>query len=345
MQWLVYEIQTTHDASEIITDRLSALGADGVEVQDREEIRAVLADPGSLAYADDGFVDSLEESVRIRAYFAGFDAGVRVNAEPDFAAPELYDDQPRAFLEPEALADRIRAELAQISEYLPVGPGLTGWRAVAEEDWANGWKQYYDTLHLTDRLVVNPSWIDYAAQPGEIVISLDPGSAFGTGTHETTAMCAELLDSHPPAGLNVLDLGSGSGILAILASRLGAATVEAIDIDGVAVQVAAENCRINGVDVLCHEGELKDARRAPYDLIIANIIATVIISLLPDLKGSLKPGARLIVSGIIDTRAADVLAEAATHGFRLIESRSRNDWHAFLLEAPAFIEAAPASMV
>lgn len=334
MQWLVYEIQTTHDAAEVITDRLSALGADGVEVQDREEIRAVLADPDTLSYADDGFVDSLEEAVRIRAYFARFEEGVRINAEPDFSTPELYDDQPRAFIAPEALAGRIRAELAQIAEFLPAGPGLSGWREVAEEDWANGWKQYYDTLHLTGRLVVNPSWIEYAAMPGEIVISLDPGSAFGTGTHETTAMCAELLDAHAPAGLNVLDLGCGSGILAILASRLGAASVEAIDIDGVAVQVAAENCRINGVDVICHEGELKDARSGPYDLVIANIIATVIIQLLPGLRAALKPDGRLIVSGIIDPKAADVLQAAADQGFRLLEACSRGDWHAYLLEAP-----------
>lgn len=334
MQWLVFEIETTHDAAEIITDRLSAIGADGVEVQDREEIRAVLADPGSLAYADDGFVDSLDEAVRIRAYFACFEAGVRVNAEPDFAAPDLYDDQPRAFLATEALADRIRAEIAQIGEFLPVGSGLTGWREVAEEDWANGWKQYYATLHLTDRLVVNPSWIDYEPAPGEIVISLDPGSAFGTGTHETTAMCAELLDAHVPTGLNVLDLGCGSGILAILAKRLGANPVEAIDIDGVAVQVATENCRINGVDVFCHQGELKDAQQGPYDLIIANIIATVIIDLLPALKAALKPGGRLVVSGIIDAKAADVRTAASAEGFRTIESCTRNDWHAYLLEAP-----------
>ena len=329
MQWLVYEIQTTHEASEVITDRLSVLGADGVEVQDREEIRAILADPDSLSYADDNFVDSLDEKVQIRAYFARLPEGVRVNAKPDFATPELYDDQPRAYITADEIADRIRAELAGIGEFLPIGPGLTGWHEVKEEDWANNWKQYYDTLRLTDRLIVNPSWIEYSAAPDEIVISLDPGSAFGTGTHETTAMCAEFLDTNSPAGCNVLDLGTGSGILAILASRLDAAAVEAIDIDGLAVEVARENCRINEVPVFCHQGELKDAVNGPFDLIIANIIASVIVELLLQMRDS------LIISGIIEPKTAAVLQAVAASGFRLLAARSRNDWHAYLLELSA----------
>lgn len=335
MQWLVFEIQTTHAAAEVITDRLSVLGADGVEVQDREEIRAILADPDTLSYADDGFVDSLDENVRIRAYFAQFPEGVRVNARPDFSTPELYDDQPRAYIIADDLAACIRSELAGIGKFLPVGPGLAGWHEVAEEDWANNWKQYYDTLRLTERLIVNPSWIDYKAAPGEIVISLDPGSAFGTGTHETTAMCAEFLDADSPVGCNVLDLGCGSGILAILTARLGAASVEAIDIDNLAVGVARENCRINQVDVLCHQGELKDAQNGPFDLIIANIIATVIIDLLPEMRAALKPGGRLIISGIIEPKAGEALKAAAANGMRLLEARNRNDWHAYLLELPA----------
>lgn len=332
MNWIKLDIRTTHEASEIITDRLSAIGADGVEVLDREEIRAVLADPDSLSYADDGYVDSLDETVQIHAYFARFDQGVRINETPDFASPELYDDQPRIYVPIESLMETIRREISQIGEFLPVGEGLCGWRTVAEEDWANGWKQYYETIHLTERLVINPSWIAYEPSAGEIVVSLDPGSAFGTGTHETTAQCAELLDTVVQPGMNVLDLGCGSGILAILADKLGASPVEAIDIDALAVQVALENCRINESPVLCHEGELKDSLNSPYDLIIANIIADVIIQLLPDLGAHLKPGGRLIVSGIINTKADRVLKRAEELGFRCLEARSRNDWHAYLLD-------------
>ena len=332
MQWIELAIRTTHEAAEIITDRLSAIGADGVEVLDREEIRAILADPDSLSYADDGFVDSLEEAVQIHAYFASFEQGVRVNETPDFASPELYDDQPRTYIPIETLMERVRAEIERISVFLPVGEGLSGWRTVAEEDWANGWKQYYQTIHLTDRLVINPSWIDYQSSPEEIVVSLDPGSAFGTGTHETTAQCAELLDRIVTPGQNVLDLGCGSGILAILAEKLGASPVEAIDIDAIAVNVAIENCRINQADVLCHQGELKDSLNGPYDLIIANIIADIIIQLLPDLTAQLKTDGRLIVSGIINTKSSRVLEAAQAQGLRVIEARERNDWHAYLLD-------------
>lgn len=331
MNWIELDIQTTHEAAEIITDRLSAIGADGVEVTDREEIRAVLADPDTLAYADDGYVDSLPEAVQIRAFFARFEQGVRINETPNFAAAELYDDQPRTYVPVEQLMGNVRREIDRIREFLPVGEGLQGWREVAEEDWANGWKQYYQTLHLTDRLVINPSWIPYEPQPGEFVVSLDPGSAFGTGTHETTAQCAEILDRIIEPGMNVLDLGCGSGILAILAEKLGAAPVEAIDIDALAVQVALENCRINQVNVLCHEGEIGDSLNRPYDLIIANIIADVIILLLPEMARQLKPAGRLIVSGIIRDKAPRVLEAAQANGLVCLETRERNDWHAYLL--------------
>ncbi len=330
MNWIELDIETTHEASEIITDRLSAIGADGVEVTDREEIRAVLADPDTLAYADDGYVDSLPETVRIRAYFARFEQGVRVHETPDFTTAELYDDQPRAYVPIEQLLESVKSEIGRIGEFLPAGKGLQGWREVAEEDWANNWKQHYQTLHLTRRLVINPSWIDYAPREGEIVVSLDPGSAFGTGTHETTALCAEILDETVHHGMNVLDLGCGSGILAILADKLGAGQVEAIDIDALAVQVALENCRINQSDVLCHEGVLEDSLNRPFDLILANIVADVIVPLMPEMVRQLNPDGRLIVSGIIKDKADRVLKESARHGLVLLEERIRQDWHAFL---------------
>ncbi len=326
MRWLALDFDTTHEASELLTDFLSNLGADGVQVQDAEEIRTLLADPASLAYADDGFIDSLDETVRIRAYFAEFDEGVRRNRDLELSSGDLYDDAPKVFVPLAELEALIRDKLIGFGEFLDIGPGYQGWQEVHEEDWADGWKKYYQTLHLTDRLVINPSWIDYAPAAGEIVIALDPGSAFGTGTHETTALCAELLDELLLPGDRVLDLGTGSGILAIIAAKLGAGEVEAIDIDQLAVGVAAENCRVNAVAVDCRQGELKDAHRRDYDIIVANIIADVIALLAADIPQHLATGGLFVASGIISDKFAKVAAATQAAGLKLICKREKRDW-------------------
>jgi ribosomal protein L11 methyltransferase len=326
MRWLALDFATTHEASELLTDFLSSLGADGVQVQDAEEFRSLLADPASLAYADDGFIDSLDEKVRIRAYFAEFPEGVRRNRDIGLTTGDLYDDVEKIMVPLTEMEALIRERLADFAGFLDIGEGYQGWQEVREEDWADGWKKYYQTLHLTDRLVINPSWIDYQPAVGEIVIALDPGSAFGTGTHETTALCAELLDELLMPGDAVLDLGTGSGILAIIAGKLGSSPVEAIDIDQLAVGVAAENCRINAVTVDCHPGELSGAHRTSYDLIVANIIADVIVALTPDIPARLNEDGLLIASGIISDRFGQVASAAGRAGLELLIKRERRDW-------------------
>jgi len=330
MRWLAFEFATTHEASELLTDFLSSLGADGVQVQDAAEIRALLADPASLAYADDGFIDSLDEVVHIKAYFAEFPEGVRRNLDLDLASGDLYDDVEKTYVPLTDLELLIREKLAGFTEFLDVGEGYLGCSEVHEEDWADGWKKYYSTLHLTDRLVINPSWIPYQPIPGEIVIALDPGSAFGTGTHETTALCAEMLDEILEPGDSVLDLGTGSGILAIIAGKLGAGQVEAIDIDQLAVDVARANCQINQITVDCHQGELKDARQSHYDLIVANIIADVIAALAADIPAKLADDGLFLASGIISDKFPLVEKATAAAGLELLVKREKRDWCAGL---------------
>lgn len=332
MRWLELSITTTHEAAELITDFLSGLGADGVQVQDAEEIKGILADPASLTYADDGFIDSLDPNVQIKAYFAEFDQGVRRNEDISFTADELYDDAPKTFVPLTDLEDLIRTRLKEFGEFLEIGEGYTGCREVHEEDWANGWKKYYETLHLTPRLVINPSWVDYAPKADEIVITLDPGSAFGTGTHETTAMCAQWLDDLLLEGDTVLDLGTGSGILAIIAARLGAASVEAIDIDQMATDVAAANCKLNDATVDCHTGELKDIRQEQYDLIVANIIADVIAAIATDIPSRLKNDGIFLCSGIIEDKADKVLAACRAAGLTQAGRSEMNGWCAFVFQ-------------
>ena len=326
MRWIALDFATTHEAADLLTDFLSGLGADGVEVQDAAEIRALLADPQSLSYADDDFLDGLDEKVRIHAYFAEFADGVRCNQEVDFFTAELYDDVPKTFIPLADLEKSICEKLSGFAGFLEIGEGYLGHREIHEEDWAEGWKKYYQTLHLTDRLVINPSWLEYQPTDAEIVIELDPGSAFGTGTHETTALCAELLDELIEPGDQILDLGTGSGILAIIAGKLGAGRVEAIDIDQLAVDVAAANCLANGIAADCHRGELKDAKLNAYDLIVANIIADVIAGIAADIPGRLADDGLFIASGIISDKFAKVEAAALEAGLELLVRRDRRDW-------------------
>jgi ribosomal protein L11 methyltransferase len=328
VRYLALHFETTHEASELLADFLSELGAAGIQTEDAADVRSILADPSASAYADESFLEGLDEIVRMTAYFQDHENGVLYRKETGLSITGLYGAPHHACMPLGQLEDLVRERLSGFAENLDVGRGYVGWEDVREEDWANNWKQYYQTLHLTRRLVVNPSWISYQPADGEIVITLDPGGAFGTGTHETTAMCAEFLDERLLPGARVLDLGTGSGILAIVAASLGAGRVEAIDIDPAAVEVAKANCRINQAQVDCHQGELPESRHAPFDLIVANIIADVICAIAPGIPGQLAEGGLFIASGIIEDKLGRVLDAARQAGLDCLECRERGDWRA-----------------
>ena len=200
-----------------------------------------------------------------------------------------------------------------------------------EEDWAESWKRYYHPIPL-GRVTIVPAWQDYRAKDGEIVVRMDPGMAFGAGTHETTRLAVLLLEETVGGGEAVLDVGTGSGILAIVAEKLGAAKVRGYDIDPVAVRVARENAAANGTkDVDFGTSDLLASVEAPeggYDLAVANIVADVLLRMAPDLPGVLRPGARLICSGIIEPRLPELRAGMPAAGFREEKVVSENDWYA-----------------
>lgn len=200
-----------------------------------------------------------------------------------------------------------------------------------EEDWANCWKKYYKPIHIGKRVVIVPMWEDYKAKDGEVTVSMDPGMAFGTGTHETTALCAEMIEKYMPAGVRALDVGTGSGILAILESKLGAATVEALDIDHNAVKVAKENCEANGVsNVICKQSDLIAEANGIYGFISANIVADIIIRMAENVGNYLLSGGLLVVSGIIEPQAEQVVSVFKQKGFALKDKIDKNDWNAFV---------------
>lgn len=228
----------------------------------------------------------------------------------------------------------IRERLAALS--IPAEIERIGLR---EEDWANSWKQYYKPIKTGDRIVIVPEWEKYDAAPGEIVVLMDPGMAFGTGTHETTRLCAALLEQYVQPGDTMLDVGCGSGILAICAAKLGAAQCFACDIDPVAVRVAGENVVLNHTPQVetAVSDLLRDVRPAPggYKICCANIVADVIIRMAPDIGAFMAQDGVLMVSGIITERAEETVSALNAAGWTLVDSRSENGWFAGALRKKA----------
>lgn len=308
MRWARISVVTTHEGADLIANILMELGAAGTEIDDpslvNEYIDAGLWDYTDLPRAED------TETVTVRAYL------------PEDARLE------NSLL---ALAERIAA-LRHAGAAL--GAGTISHSFVADEDWAETWKAYIHTEKIGERIVVRPTWEEYTPSADEIVIELDPGAAFGTGAHATTAMCLRWLEHLVSPGMRVYDVGCGSGILAVAAAKLGAGEVIAMDYDPVAVSVAEENIRQNNVhNVVACESDLLSACEgaAPAELITANIIADVIIRLFAQLDRHLAPGGTLLASGIIDDRIAGVEHAAAEHGFTVLDMTCEKEWAAMII--------------
>ena len=197
---------------------------------------------------------------------------------------------------------------------------------VEQEDWQNGWRKYYHPMDVGQRLAIVPSWQDYDTDRVKLI--LDPGLAFGTGGHETTNLCLEVLDERVKGGERVLDIGTGSGILAIAALKLGAAVAEGVDIDPVAVRTAGENAALNGVadKLTVLVGDLSDKASGKYDIITANIVANAIMSLAPAVPGLMADDAVFIASGIIDSRKDEVIAALEAAGLAVLEVMEKRGW-------------------
>ena len=204
---------------------------------------------------------------------------------------------------------------------------------IEQEDWQNGWRKYYHPLEIGRRLAVVPSWQEYDTD--RVKLLLDPGLAFGTGGHETTSLCLEALDELVQGGERMLDIGTGSGILAIAALKLGAVSAEGVDIDPVAVRTAVENAALNQVEDRFSGlvGDLSDQASGTYQIITANIVANAIISLSPAVPGLLAEGGHFIASGIIDTRADEVEEALRAAGLAVAARKEKRGWVCFVCTA------------
>ncbi len=204
---------------------------------------------------------------------------------------------------------------------------------VDDADWNENWKKYFKAFEIGKKLAICPSWESYDNADNRTVISLDPGAAFGTGSHATTSLCLEILENRVTNDTTVLDIGTGSGILAIAADLLGAKSAIGVDIDAQSVKTAIANAEINGVSEKTEflVGDLAEKVSGKYDIVCANIVADVVMRLFDNVANFMKDDGILIVSGIIDMRALEVEKSAIEHGFKITESLMREEWHAFVL--------------
>ncbi len=224
--------------------------------------------------------------------------------------------------------DDLNKALEQVKLLLPIDANVEV-ITVAESDWANNWKKYYKPMRVGENIVIKPSWEEYSQKTNDVVVELDPGMAFGTGTHETTRMCMEELEKYVTSETDILDVGCGSGILAITGLLLGAKTATGVDIEAVAIKVARENGARNGFVEPVYtikQGYLVDAITGKYDVVVANIIADVIIILSSDIKAYLKPSSVFICSGIIDDRANDVEKALTENGLKITNIIKQGEW-------------------
>lgn len=302
MQWIEVNVPVTHEAVEAVADILTGEGTQGVAIEDLELINE-LRRSGTWELCDIPEQQNTEV-VTVSAYY--------------------HDDDKL-----QERLDRIEAALQEVEQRIGrfrFGP--TRFRRIKETDWENEWKQYFHVTHVGEKLVIKPTWEEYTPQPGEKIIEIDPGMAFGTGTHHTTNMCMARLEKVLPDKAVVFDVGTGSGILAIAAGLLGAAEVKAVDIDALAVKVARENVAANGLGsiVEVREGDLLHGTEGRADVIIANIIADIIIMLLQDIPGKLKENGVFLASGIITERMQDVADAAAKEGLQVDHVDERGGW-------------------
>jgi len=306
VKWAEISIQTSHEATEAVADIFHDLGASGVVIEDPELINTYRRS-GSWDYCD--IPEEQEtEVVTIKAYLP---------------VDELLDDKLRLFEE----------RINNLQEHnLDKGRGAINWREVQEEDWASSWKEYFHPVRVGEHIVIKPSWEEYLPVEGDIIIELDPGMAFGTGTHHTTAMCIRCLEDVIRPGNIVFDVGTGSGILAVAAAKLGAAQVHAVDLDPVAVRVAKENVTFNNVtvNVKVAQGDLLTGIDGKADVIVANIIADIIIKMLPDVKTRLTDDGLFIASGIIAERLSDVTAAIIDNGLMIDKVIEEGGWVAIV---------------
>lgn len=312
MKWTEISVLTTNEAVEAISNIFHEAGASGVVIEDSTEIEKERADQFGEIY-DLNPKDYPEIGVIVKAYLPA----------SSFLAETI---------------EEIKLAIANLKNFdINIGENILTTTEIDEEDWATSWKQYYHPVKISERFTIVPSWEQYTPiYTDELIIELDPGMAFGTGTHPTTVMCLQALEKIVKKGDVVIDVGTGSGVLSIGAAMLGASRVQALDLDEVAVKSAKENVELNKVEniVSVYQSNLLEQATEQADIIVANILAEIILTFTDEAFQAVKPGGYYITSGIIGAKKDDVKEGLKSSGFTIEEVLMMEDWVAIIARKP-----------
>ena len=314
MKWIRFTLDTHTDAVDLLSYKLDEIGVEGIEIEDKL--------PLSEADKEKMFVDILPDPV-----------------DNDGTAKVHFYMEPKN-CDPEKVMLQVQNIFQELREFCEIGKGTITLSETEDKDWINNWKTFFKPFRAADDIVIKPTWETYEKEKdSDILIEIDPGIAFGTGSHETTKLCIQALDKYVKEGDSILDVGCGSGILSIAALKLGAAHATAIDIDEVAVKVAAENMAVNQIPssrYTLYDGDLisnaflKVKAGTGHDIVVANILADVIIPLTGVIRPHLKKGGLYITSGIIDTKEEEVRQTLLENGFEILAVEHMKEWCCFI---------------
>lgn len=331
MKWNKLSLETTCEAVDLVSYMLEELGVEGIEIEDK--VQLTQEEKNKL------FIDILPE--------LGEDDGL--------ATVNFYLD---VDVDTKEMIEKVKEGLEELKTFTNVGSGKISVSQTEDKDWMNNWKEFFKPFRVDDTIVIKPTWEQLTeSKEGDLVIEIDPGTAFGTGAHETTKLCILNLKKYLKEGDELLDVGCGSGILSIVGSKLGANSEVAIDIDVNASNISVENAEVNHINVVrkkreeaakrekglleIYDGNVMDDRElckniglGCYDVVVANILADIIIPLSSMVADFMKPGALFISSGIIDMKAKEVEEAILKNGFEIVEITTMKDWTSIVARKP-----------
>lgn len=306
-QWNEIKIIIPVGAIEPVSSILYGMNVKGLSIEDPNDVTSRKSGPLTWDFVDMNIFSEGPDKAVIKAYFPDTD-NILKNVET------------------------IKEKIEELKSYgLEMDPYKIEYKEVHEDDWANSWKKYYKPTKIGEHVVIKPMWEEYEKSDDEVIVEMDPGMAFGTGTHETTKMCIEAIQEYMKKGDTVFDIGTGSGILGITSAKLGAKNVIAGDLDPVAVDAARLNAKLNNLtNMEVKLGDMATVTEGKADVVIANIIADVIVIILNDINDILKVGGYFIGSGIINHMQDKVLDKIKEMGLELVEIKNDSDWRAII---------------